>query len=284
MKKIVTTITFLAVAIITVSAQNIAPRDNFLWDIDYYNPAVVMKPNGVYTDFYGRYDINKIKNVYVNPLDLSAETYIVRDDHHWQASLAHDGLSYIDAAAFNVAYSHLFVFGKESQHHISIGGRVTLGYGRIDYSKLDYGQEGYKIMVRPDIDLGIEYRYKFFHTGICVKNVLSLPLKDNGMTYFRYPRACIWHMLFDVNIRDKVYLTPFMALGMNQNVFLDLGFGMRFLKVCRFNYSFHGPMLSHNLGLGFDIAKRLHIGAAYCFSPTHNTSGVTVRLSVKIAD
>lgn len=283
MKKIASIVTFLSVTA-AVSAQNIAPRDNFLWDLDYYNPAVVMKSNGVYTDFYARYDINKIKNVYVNPLDISAETYVVRDDHHWQASLAHDGLSYMDAASFSVAYSHLFTFGKSSQHHISAGGRVTLGYGRIDFSKLAYGQEGYKIMVRPDIDLGIDYRYKFFHTGFCVKNVLSLPLKDDGITYFRYPRAYIWHMLFDVNICDVVLLNPFMALGMNQNIFFEAGFGMRFLKVCRFNYSFHGPEMSHNFGLGFDIVKRLHIGAGYCFSPTHNTSGVTVRLSVKIAD
>lgn len=283
MKKTVSVIAFLAAAL-SVKAQNIAPRDNYLWDIDYYNPSVVMKSNGIYADFYARYDINPIKNADVNPLDISAETYVVRDDHHWQASLAHDGLSYFDAAAFSVAYSHLFNFGANKQHSFSVGGRVTLGYGRIDFSKLDYGQTGYKIMVRPDLDLGFEYRYKFFHTGFAVKNILSLPLKDDGMTYFRYPRAYIWHMLFDLNVRDKVKFIPYFALGVNQNIFIDAGLGMCFLRVCRFNYSFHGPTISHNFGLGFDIAKRLHIGAGYCFSPTHRTSGVTMRLSVKIAE
>lgn len=275
-------------------AQTITPRDNFLWDLDYYNPAVFTRPQGIYADLYGRYDINPVKNLYTNPLDLVAEIKAVRKDHIWQASLAHDYLSYMDVTQANFGYTHGWEFGNGNQHRINFGGRLMIGVGRLDYSKLDYGENGYKIFCLPDIDVGFEYRYKFFHTGLSFRNVFSYPMKDTyekdekgkplGSVYMRYPRAGIWHMLFDIDFCDNCSMYPFLALGMNQNAFVELGTGLKFFKNYRFNYSFHGPQLSHNFGFGVDICNRVHIGASYCFSPTVYTQAVTMRVSVRLAD
>lgn len=266
-------------------AQNIAPRDNVLWDMNYYNPAMITRSTGIYADIYGRYDANPVKRDYVNPVDIAAETFYVRDNYCWQATLSHDGLSYFDATALSVAYSHRFDFGDNNNQSFRIGGRVILGYGRVDYSKLPYGMNGYNIMVRPDIDLGFDYRYKFFHIGMSIMNVMSLPIKDeDGIVYFRYPRAGLGHMIFDVNVCENFMLNPYFMAGLAQNFFIDMGLSMTIFKNYHLAYSFHGTDLAHNIGLAIDIADKVRIEGGYRIYPSHHNSALTLKLCVKLAD
>ena len=58
--------------------------------------------------------------------------------------------------------------------------------------------------------------------------------KPLGSVYMRYPRAGIWHMLFDIDFCDNCSMYPFLALGMNQNAFFEVGTGLKFFKNYRY--------------------------------------------------
>lgn len=277
--------TILCLFCLASYGQNIAQRDNVLWDMNYYNPAMITRPTGIYVDAYLRIDANPVKLDYVNPLDIAAETFVVRDNYTWQATMSHDGLSYFDATALSVAYSHRFDFGAEKEHGIRAGGRIIVGHGRIDYSKLPYGMQGYSIMVRPDLDFGFDYRYRFFHIGMSIKNVLSLPIKDeDGMVYFRYPRAGLGHIMFDINAGRNIIINPYLMMGVTQNIFLDAGFGMTLFKNYHLAYSFHGPDMAHHFGIAAEIVNRLRIECGYRLCPSHDNAALTVKLCVRLAD
>lgn len=283
MKKLILILSALALETLAAFGQNIPVRDNVFWELNYYNPSIIRRDPGKYVDFYGRYEFNDAQNFGANPLDVAAETNVIRPDHAWQASLQHDGLSYYDGVSLTGAYTHSFSWGDDKEHSFNLGGRLAIEYGRVDFSKLDYGMSGHKTVVVPDLDLGFEYRYKYFHIGFGIKNIISLGLKDKGVIYFRYPRSYIGNISFDCNIGNTVMLRPFFIAGVNQNIFLNVGMAMDIMKHYRLSYSFHGPDLSHNLGLSVDF-WRFTLSLGYVISPLHKSAATIVRLGVRIGD
>lgn len=286
MKRHCLIIAFLLAALLPLAGQHNPVRDNVYGEINYYNPSIVRSGNGIFASCYSRYEINRSPVYDEYPLDIAAEVEYIKGNNACFATIWHDGLSYYDASTLALGGMHKFSFqGKNDMHHLSIGGRVSLGLGRVDLEKLPYGYTGNKIMLHPDMDLGIEYTVRYFHLGISAKNLISMPIRYEGIAFFRYPRAYMFHVAFDVRPcrNDNWVMVPLLLMGMNQNFTMRIALANTIMKDYTLNYTFAIPDMSHNINVGFNIRSTVNIGLGYTHSNINKFSAVTVRLGVKLA-
>lgn len=285
MKKIIS-IAILCAVCISASALSYQARNDYNYYRNYYNPAARFVDNGIYVHGYGMYTLGMPRLSGKEPMDLQADLMVARDNWSAFASISHDEYSYFCGVCLSAGYNHIFRFGDK--HTLRIGGRGVLGLNSVDFSHLPYDMpvedDRSRLLPSPDLDLGIEYSYKFFHIGAAVKNVLAFESKYKGVTYASWPRSYSLQMRFDANIaKDKVLLEPFMVLGLNQNILMIFGADLTLWKNYRIGYSFRAPDLHSNFYASVNIASRVALNAGYSFNPAHSYSSIHAGITVRLA-
>lgn len=284
MKRIVSII-LLCAACFSAQALSFQARNDYNYYRNYYNPATRFQNEGIFIQAYANYTHDMPVLAGKEPLDLQFDLMVARKNWSAFASVSHDEYSYFCGVCLTAGYNHIFNFGED--HSLRIGGRALLGLNSVDFSHLPYefpvSDNRSRIVPTPDIDLGIEYRYKFFHLGASVKNVIGTKGKFKGVTYVSFPRAYLLHMRFDANIvRDKLMLNPFAVLGHNQNIMAIFGNDIVLWKNYRVGYSFRVPDLHHNVYASVDIKNRVSVNVGYSTTPAHKYSSVHIGVSVRL--
>lgn len=285
MRKFAIALLFCAVCF-TASAVSFQTKNDYLFSRNYYNPATRFLNDGIYAQGLGMYTLNMPMLSGKEPFDLDLNLMVARDNYSVFASVTTEEYSYFSSQCLSAGYNHIFRFGDN--HSLRVGGRAVLGLNSVDFYHLPYELPEYtlksRILLTPDMDLGIEYSYRFFHIGAAVKNVFAYEAKFKGVTYVSWPRSYMMHMRFDSCLaNDNVHLEPYVVLGLNQNIYFVAGMDMTFWKNYRVSYSFRGPDLHHNINASVNICDRVILNAGYSVSTAHEYSsvygGITVRLA-----
>lgn len=285
MKRFAVSLFFCAVCL-NAFAVSFQVKNDYLFSRNYYNPATRFLNDGIYLQGQGMYTLNMPALSGKEPLDLDFNLMVARENYSVFAAVTTAEYSYFTSQCLSAGYNHIFRFG--SDHTLRIGARAVLGVNSMDFSHLPYAipelSMKARILLSPDMDLGIEYGYKFFHIGASVKNVLAYEAKFKGVTYVSWPRSYMLHLRFDSYLAgDNVHLEPYVVLGINQNIMFIAGMDMTFWKNYRISYSFRGPDLHHNINASVNICDRVILNAGYSVSTAHEYSSAYGGITVKLA-
>lgn len=269
--------------IVCANAQSFQQKNDFLLEITHYNPGTRNLDGGAYLKAYAQYALELPPLTGKGPLEANLAFLVAKENYSVFGGLSHESHSYFNNHCFSVGYNYFFRGLGDGNHTISLGGRAVLGFNNVDLSKMAYGYTGKYMLCTPDLDLGVEYHYRFIRLGASVKNVFSMSTKYEGVEFVKWPRGYFLYLISDFDIvKDKFKLMPFIQLGFNQGVAFSIGTDVNLYKKYRLNYSFRGPDLHHNLNVGFDIASRVFLNAGYSFSSLHKYSYANLSLIVKI--
>ncbi len=268
------------------SAISFQLRDDFCLNTNYYNCATRFVNEGIYIGAYSGYTMNMPRLSGKEPLDLNVDLSVARPKYTVFASVSHDERSYFDNICLSGGYNRIFRFNEH--HTLKVGARAIMGVNSVDFFHLPYespvDDDKSRIILTPDVDLGIEYVYRFFHLGLSVKNVIQTPGKFNGVTYVSFPRSYYGNILFDVKfLGGNIMLQPYLAMGFTQNVLLVAGTDIKFWQRYRIGYTFRAPDLHHNVFASVDICDRVILNAGYSVSGGHPYSTVFAGITVKLA-
>lgn len=284
MKKFCLCIAFMACISNAAFALSFQQRHDILGERNYFNPASTAYENGHYLKAYTNYEFNVPANAGKNPLDLSLDYFLARDRYSAFATLNTDSYSYFSSHTISGGFSYNFRNIGGSEHGLRIGGRLLISFNNVNFGALPYGQSGTRLLTDPDIDLGLQYDYKFFHWGFSVKNIFSLGGRYEGIQYVTYPRAFFSNMYFDVNLlQGNIVLMPFGMLAVNQNIMIAVGMDARIYDFFRIEYAFRAPDLSHNITMSFTIAKRVSLCAGCSVTPAHKYASLHGSVRIRLA-
>lgn len=285
MKKFVITISLCIAACFAAKAQSYQLKGDYMYERNYYNPATRFYEEGMYIGSNASYTLNTPILSGKEPLDLSFDFLVARPNYSVFAAVSHDEHSYFCGTCISGGYNHIFRFNEN--HTLRIGGRAVLGINSIDFSHLPYEMpvedKHSRIIPTPDIDLGLEYSYRFFHLGLAVKNVIGYEGKYQGVQYVSWPRSYMMHIRFDANLwQNKIMLNPFAVLGLYQNILFIAGTDLVFFKNYRISYSFRGPDLHHRMSASINICNRVILDGGYSLSTAHRYSMAHLGVKIRI--
>lgn len=286
MKKIVSIIAFACICW-GASAISYHPKNDFLFYHNYYNPAARYYQDGIYLQGFASHMFNMPPLAGKEPLDMDFDVMASRKNYTAFASLSHSEYSYFCGLCLSAGGNYIHDFNG-SGHKLSIGGRFLLGLNSVDFTRLPYQKpiedNRSRILPTPDIDLGIEYSYGYFHIGASVKNVFAYEAKYKDVTYVSWPRSYMLILRGDPEFAGgNVKLDPIVALGFNQNIYFLAGMDLTLWKNYRIGYTFRGPDLGHSFNASVMIMDRVGINAGYTISTAHDYSTVHVGLTVRLA-
>lgn len=286
MKKIIAIVTlvFMCMSAWGVSYQ---AKNDFLFNYNYYNPAGRFHNDGIFLNGYTSYMFNMPALAGKEPLDVDFDVMAARKNWTAFGSIMYSEYSYFCGLCLTAGGNYIHDFNG-SGHTLSIGGRFLLGLNSVDFTCLPYEMpvEDFRsrILPTPDLDLGIEYSYKYFHMGVSVKNVAAYEAKYKDVVYVSWPRSYMLIMRGDPVFFDgRLKVEPVAVLGLNQNIYLLAGLDLTLWKNYRFGYAFRGPDLSHSFHASVMIADRVGLNAGYTISTAHDYSTMHVGLTIKLA-
>lgn len=292
MKKIFAILLF-GVVCANAFAISYQSKNDFLYYQNYYNPAMRFHQDGIYIHGFAGYTFNMPALAGKEPLDINCSVMAAQKNYSLFASVEHSEYSYFCGVCLTGGGNYIWDI-KGSGHKLSFGGRFSLGLNSVDFTVLNYPLEldeetrqnfyRAKIIPTPDIDLGIEYSYKYFHAGVSVKNCIGYEGKYKDICYVCWPRSYMLTLRGDPQFFDgKFKVEPFATVGLNQNIYLVAGIDFTIWKNYRIGYSFRGPDLFHNIYTSINIMDRVELNVGYSLTPSHKYSmlqaGITVKLS-----
>lgn len=258
-------------------------RMDVLAERNYYNPAANYLGEGTYLKGFAGYDFNLPALAGKNPLDVSVDFTKLWGNHAVFAAVNAGGGSYWYSHSVAGGYNYNFRNIAGSEHSLSIGTRFWFSFNEVNMNSLPYGDEGMRMLVHPDFDLGIDYNYRALHLGFSIRNIVNRAAKYEGLQYVVFPRAYYLNASFDISLlQDKLLVQPYGLIGVNQNVVFVIGADLTAFGFARLGYAFRAPDLSHCINLAFTISKRVCLHAGYSVTPAHKYSTLNTTLTVKI--
>ena len=194
--------------------------------------------------------------------------------------LSYDGYSFFD--------NHTF-FGRVSRSaSLKNGGEISFGSGlsivedEIHLDQLVFPRgTGTVSRLRPDIDLGCEYRKDGWRLGAAVKNLLSLKARVDGYGFVQYPRSVLLNASKDCLIGSGWTITPFFFGGYIQGLSGD--FGARLSKNDSFfvTYAFRTMDLCNIISAGAAFSDFISAGLSLDCSTEHSSSTLGALISFR---
>lgn len=268
---------------LTALGYDFQHRSSIMIERSYYNPAASPLENGDHIRLFGVYNMGLPSYVGKQVFDTSVEYYHTAQKYACAATLSQAAYSYYSSHSISASYSHSFALGTKGNQTLRIGGRMTLGFNNVDFSKLSYGQSGTKLILSPDMDLGLEYTWKNLTVGASVRNAVSKGIKYEGIEYINLPRAYYFYGLYNVVIdSDKLTITPHIMLGSDQKTYIAAGVDFRILRNYRIGYIMRAVDMSHSFEAGARIGSRVDLNAGYTLLPSHKYSYAFMSVTIKL--
>ncbi len=249
-------------------AQNSIRANNYMSDMQYYNPANVsidsvlttktalsIKKKSVTND-------DEIWNKRLSVM-LSHAGRIGETNSYYTVSYVNDDYSFFNRNALYLGYTQQLNLTESSQ--LSIGARVVANMDIINWDKLQlpHNEDGRSLRFNPDLDLGIDYRFKKFNAGIGVKNITENSFKLEGVALIQNRREINVNLSYQQGFTNNFSITPFVLLMHERNTIADAGLYFSIFKRYHISYALRINELRSIVALNIEQNKYFSFGVAF---------------------
>ena len=257
--------------VLTMAQYNMRPSAYFQ-DMLFYNPASIpeMSAESQRLLVYSRTKIipdnegiwEKSPTFYADYLGINDE-----NNSYFTVSLMNDNYSFFSRNSVYGGYGKNFNLGNNST--LTLGGRLVLHTDLVNWSdyQLPHNETGRSFRLSPDMDFGVQLRWKSLNFGTSVKNTLGITQELDGAGFIQTQRAFIVNTSYDFTVKDRFIVAPYVLLYSELKTEIDLGLFLSFERKVNFSYLIRVNELRSTFTLEGRLYNSLSIGAAYDQSP-----------------
>lgn len=268
MKRAILLTGILLVIILKISGQNNLNPNIYFQDMNYYNPSSIpMDTSATYfVSAYTKYKFvendpeiwNKRASVFLNHIGQ-----LPNKRSFYSIAYLNDDYSYFNRNGLYLGYIHRIKWGKTSS--LSFSGRAIFNFDVIQWNKLKLpvSESGYSLKMRPDIDLGMEYKVRGFVLGASSQNVIASSLKTEGAVLIRNKRAYVFNTSYLFNIGRHFKVAPFALVRWERAWASDAGVYASAFNFVKVSYAFRVKELRHIYAIDCRTLKNLFLGVSF---------------------
>lgn len=241
-------------------------------DLSFYNPAALPETGG---NTHRALLYTRMKRIENDPGIWNKSPTVFADylnyndtrKHGFSISFINDTYSFFSRNTLYGGFTKLMQLGENTS--LSLGGKLVLHTDIISWKRyqLPHNESGTSTRFSPDVDLGVQFRWKGFKLGASAKNIVGMNQKLEGLSIIRTKRAFVLHTSYDFNIKDKVILSPYLMVYHEMKAEFDAGLYLNVLKRVSASYFFRINELRSNFMLELRLFRGLSVGACYDMSP-----------------
>jgi len=272
---------------IKLGGQDIMKPGIYGNSLNIHNPASEPDYGESYNniDLYGKY---KFINSTTWHKDMNVLlSYIGRSNGlngFYMASYSYDNYSYFNRHILSGGYGMGWSFSENSS--ISVGVRGIFNFDNIKWKELYNSAEDARnqnIYMTPDIDIGVEYRFKNTRLGFSVRNLAGAKRRFHDDGFMLINRR---QFFFDVAqrfaISEKIDIESHLSTYIERNITADIGLTLTYRKKYNFLYNLKLLELRHIAGfLIDDIVNGVNFGIVYDISHLHADHNIDFVIGIK---
>jgi hypothetical protein len=249
-------------------AQNSLSPNIYFQDMNYYNPSSLPADTSgnYFISAYTKYKFvendhsiwKKPPSVFVNHIGR------LRDKRSFYSiAYLNDSYSYFNRNGLYLGYIHKLQLGSAGS--LSFSGRAVINVDVIRWSRyqLPLPERINALQMRPDADLGIEYKLRGLTLGAASQNVLASSVSSGNAVLIKNKRAWVFNASCLFNIGPHVQLAPFSLIRRERNWMFDAGVYVSALKRIRASYALRVKELRHIYTIDCRATKRLFLGLSF---------------------
>lgn len=288
MKNIISFLLILTTTSLSVVvAQNTLRPNIYFQNMNFYNPAdgisdtsakreasVYLKDKIVPNDNEEVWE--KPVNIYLNYLcNINSNSF-------YNVSYIYDGYSYYSRNTIYAGYTRIFHFSENT--NLSTGGRAVFNFDNINWDKVDQTDDksSSDMHLTPDLDLGVQFKWKKLTLGASSKNLLESNVEVDGEAIIQdwrefYLNASYTFGLFKKNLN----ISPFVLYLAERDVEFDAGINFNFLKDFDISYTLRTFELRSVIAAKVLLFERFQLGASVDMSSVFSDNNVDFIISYR---
>lgn len=253
---------------VAANGQNSIRPNIYLTDMQYYNPAAIAIDSNERTQsaLYGKYKgVDNEDEVWNKPMSiwLSHAGRIKQSNSFYTVSYVSDKYSYFHRHALYLGYTKQWKINSVSS--LSYGARVVANTDFINWENfvLPHHKAGREAAFNPDLDLGVNYRFRRLNVGVGFKNLFATRKRIDEATLLKNHREVNFHLNYRQNIGRNFAVTPFLLLAHERNTLIDGGLAFSLFNRLTASYALRLNELKSVIVLDAKIYKGWSVGLGY---------------------